>query len=86
MSWIKCVDKMPPVYTWVLVTIDIPYNDRPPSTHMAQWTGSGEWATLNEPWSLEQVSHWMPVTPPAEGWLGDTQAAEAHFRKHNRDL
>lgn len=86
MSWIKCTDVMPEVGVWVLITIDIPYNNLPPSVDNARWTTGGEWHTLNAPWSAEQVSHWTPQPAPAEGWLGNINAAAVHFRKYSKDL
>jgi len=75
---------MPPPAKWVLVTVDIPYNNQPPSVELAQWNNHQQWRTASSALSLEQVSHWTEIPKPAEGWLGNILAAKQHFDKYSK--
>jgi hypothetical protein len=76
-EWIKCNDRMPDRWQWVLVTNLPKETGEPHSINIWRWKGD-EWDALNletdsptysdevYPFYLWEVTHWMPLPKPPE--------------------
>lgn len=80
MNWIKCSDKMPELYIYVLVFADNKVLGDIKPYCIARWNGDrwgfvnadpletccGAWVDIEYPMDTDDVTHWMPLPKPPE--------------------
>lgn len=80
MDWIKCSERMPDKYMFVLVFADNKGTCEPKPYCIARWevdiwgfvnadpleTSYGAWVDIEYPINSNNVTHWMPLPKPPE--------------------
>lgn len=75
MEWIKCSEKMPDLYQWVLVCNSPKGTGEPRSINIWRWDGN-DWDCIDTSWNsptfsdiiysmfTDEITHWMPLPLP----------------------